>query len=160
MLFAGLCVGVPIVIDQAARDLAADAKLAMKRADLTLDFVSRVTRVPLSRLSDQLNGKTPFTSLWRFYAFEEMRQTDWRVEFGELQADRIQRLLVSADFRELLSKVDALGAMLSRAEVLNQWLASIQDGLSPKAMAKVPDPSATYTHEVELPLRGRKEHAS
>lgn len=46
------------VIDHAARELAADARLAMKRADLTLDYVARATGVPHSRLSDQLNGKT------------------------------------------------------------------------------------------------------
>ena len=87
--------------------LAADAKLAMKRADLTLDYVSRVTSVPLSRLSDQLNGKTPFTSFWRFFA-GEMRDTDFRLEFLDIQAARVDRFLAPRDLGALITGVQAL----------------------------------------------------
>ena len=88
-----IVLGAAIAIDAV---LAADAKLAMKRADLTLDYVSRVTGVPLQRLSDQLNGKTPFTSFWRLFT-GEMRETDFLSEFLDIQATRIDAVMVRGE---------------------------------------------------------------
>lgn len=102
-----LTVGAALAIDAAARELVADVRLAMKRADLTLDFVSRVTGVPPQRLSDQLNGKVPFTGFWRFWV-GEMRDTDFRPEFLEIQAERVNRLLVRVDLGALIAKLDQL----------------------------------------------------
>jgi hypothetical protein len=76
--------------------LAADAKTAIKRADLTLDYVSRVTGIPIQRLSDQLNGKTPFTGFWRLFT-GEMRQTDFALEFFDIQAGRIDAVVLRGE---------------------------------------------------------------
>lgn len=102
--FAGASAAAALAADP---DLAADAKLAMKRADLSLDYVARCTGIPHSRLSDQLNGKLPFTGFWRFFV-GDMRETDFRVEFLELQADRLNRVLVRADLGLLLARVETL----------------------------------------------------
>lgn len=104
MLLAG---GATVVLDRASRQLVADVRLAMKRADLSLDYVSRVTGIPPSRLSDQLNGKTPFTGFWRFWV-GEMRDTDFRIEFLELQAGHVDRLLVRVDLGALIQRLDEL----------------------------------------------------
>lgn len=96
-----------VALDDVSRELAADAKLAMKRADLSLDYVARCTGVPHSRLSDQLNGKTPFTALWRFFV-GEMRETDFRIEFLELQAGRVDRFLVRPDLGAIIARLDEL----------------------------------------------------
>ena len=85
-----LLLGAALAIDAA---LAASARLAMKRADLSLDYVSRVTGIPIQRLSDQLNGKTPFTGFWRFFA-GEMRETDFLDEWLPLVADGIERIVL------------------------------------------------------------------
>lgn len=103
-IFTGLAA---VVLDQASNELAVDAKLAIKRADLTLDYVSRCTGVPLSRLSDQLNGKTPFTAFWRLWV-GEMRDTDFRIEFLEIQARRVDRFFVRADVGKLIVRLDEL----------------------------------------------------
>lgn len=103
----GVGIGAALAIDAAALVLVADVRLAMKRADLSLDFVSRVTGIPPQRLSDQLNGKTPFTGFWRF-ATREMRETDFWTEFIEIQADRVNRVVVRADVGALISKLDSL----------------------------------------------------
>jgi hypothetical protein len=87
--------------------LAADAKLAMKRADLTLDYVSRVTGIPLQRLSDQLNGKTPFTGFWRFFT-GEMRETDFFHEFMEIQCRRMGGTYCPTGLGELVDSVRTL----------------------------------------------------
>lgn len=157
MLFAGAgLLGASLAADP---ELAADVKSALKRAGLSNDFVSRVTGISIPRLSDMLNAKIPFTGLCRLLSVKEMKETDFRVQFLDIQADRVNRLLISADFRELLTKVDALGVMLARAEGLNQWLASVEAGLKPMAKMPEPQPESFYTREVTLPL-GQKERAS
>lgn len=119
-LFTMVTIGAVLAIDRAARDLVADVRLAMKRADLSVDFVSRCTGVPPSRLSDQLNGKTPFTAFWRF-GTAEMRETDFWVEFLELQAERVDRMLVSRDLGTLVAKVEAMvGLSTEKASLVTQ----------------------------------------
>jgi hypothetical protein len=105
--------GAALAIDQAARDLVGDVRLAMKRADLSLDYVSRVTGVPIQRLSDQLNAKTPFTSFWRFFV-GEMRDTDFQLEFLSLQAARVDRMVVRCDLGQLIAKVELMTAGVKR----------------------------------------------
>lgn len=84
-----------LVLDDCGSELAADVRLAMKRADLTLDYVSRVLRVPPNKLSDQLNGKRPFTFFWRFFSSAELRaETDFRSEFLDILARRIDRIVL------------------------------------------------------------------
>lgn len=111
MLFLGAAIAIDAV-------LAADAKLAIRRADLTLDYVSRVTGVPMQRLSDQLNGKTPFTSFWRLFT-GEMRQTDFAIEFYEIQLQRADAVIVRGE---------RLASMVLRMDYLL--------GAAPKPMAK------------------------
>jgi hypothetical protein len=45
-----------LAIDASAKCLVADVRLAMKRADLSLDWVARTIQVPVPKLSDQ-NGR-------------------------------------------------------------------------------------------------------
>ncbi len=99
--------GAAYVIDQAARDLVADVKLAMKRSDLTLDFVSRVIGVPTNKLSDQLNGKLAFTSFWRFTA-SELREAGFWVELLDIRARRVDRVLMRSDLATLVGLVEQL----------------------------------------------------
>lgn len=94
-------------IDECARLLISDVRLAMKRADLSLDFVARTIKVPIPKLSDQLNGKTPFTSWWRF-ASKEIRATDFWLEFHDIEAGRLNRMLVRYDVGRILAGVDEL----------------------------------------------------
>lgn len=102
--------GVVAAIDAA---LARSVRLAMKRADLTLDYVSRVTGIPIQRLSDQLNGKTPFTGFCRFFS-GEMRETDFLEEWLAIVADGVGRivlprgvqLMVVSDAPKRMAKAD------------------------------------------------------
>jgi hypothetical protein len=109
LAFAGVALyGATFLIDDCARLLVADVRLAMKRADLSLDYVARCIAVPIPKLSDQLNGKTPFTAWWRFACLEIRRDTTFWLEFAELQAARVDRVLVRADVGTLIAKVEAL----------------------------------------------------
>lgn len=120
------------VIDEGARELAADVKLAMKRADLSVDFVARVIGVPRPKLSDQLNAVTPFTSFWRFTA-REIRDSDFWPELLELRARRLDRALVKSDLARLVMRVEQLV------------------GAEPKRMAKAAL-APVHGRSVELPL--------
>lgn len=129
-LFAGAAMAVDAV-------LAADARKAMKRADLTLDYVSRVTGVPMSRLSDQLNGKTPFTAFWRFFT-GEMLDTDFRAQFIDIQCERLDRVPVPRQLGDLLARVEEL--------------------IGVKPMQKMDLPP--LTQPITLPLGNLHEHGS
>ncbi len=94
-------------IDDAARELVADIRLAMKRADLSLDYVSRVIRVPGPKLSDQLLGKQPFTSFWRFVTPEITRTGFWH-EFFAVRAERHGGVYVRGELAALVRGVDQL----------------------------------------------------
>lgn len=137
MVFALTGCAAAFAVDQ---QLAADAKLAMKRADLSLDYVSRAIGhedkpYSLSKLSDQLNGKTPFTAFWRFFV-GDMRETAFREEFFAIQADRIGHAFIpNAQIAGLVSRLDFLL------------------GTVPKPMLKADLPR---TRSVSLPL-GQKE---
>lgn len=123
MLFAAA-----FVINELGRALIEDVKLAMKRSNLSLDYVARVTNTPISRLSDQLNGKDPFTAFCRFYASDELRdKTMFWQEFQPLQDARINRLCLAVDLGALLTKVEALTALV---------------GARPKVMARAGLPVA------------------
>ena len=92
----------------ADQQLAADAKLAMKRADLSVDYVARATSYSRERLSDQLNGKEPFTAFWRFFV-GEMRETEFRAEFFAIQAARIDGFFMRGERAvALLTRMDVL----------------------------------------------------
>jgi hypothetical protein len=117
-----LFLGAALAIDQAARDLVADVRLAMKRAP-------RVTGVPIQRLSDQLNAKTPFTSFWRFFV-GEMRETDFQCEFLSIQAGRVDRMVVRCDLGQLLAKVEQMTAGVKRMAKVQPVLMSEQERAS------------------------------
>jgi hypothetical protein len=119
MAFAGA-----FVANELALVLVHDVRLAMKRGDLSLDYVARITGTPISRLSDQLNGKTPFTAFCRFYASKELREeTDFWPEFYALQLARIDRVMTTADLGTLLVKVEALlnvyPKVMAKAELIS-----------------------------------------
>jgi hypothetical protein len=110
-----LCLGLAVsasalAIDHAAKELVGDVRLAMKRSDLSLDYVSRVTGVPPQRLSDQLNGKTPFTAFWRFTR-AEIRETAFWPEFLGIRNERCGLVQVPRDLGLLVASVRELVSM-------------------------------------------------
>lgn len=119
-----------IAVDAAARKLAAAFRLAMKRADLSLDYVSRVIGVPPNKLSNQLLGKVPFTAAWRFFV-GEMRETGFASELLAIFAADLDRALLPR------------GVVVVYAEAPERI---------PKRMAK-----ASLSRTVRLPLSDVKE---
>ena len=112
VILSAALISATLAIDSAAMQLVADIKLALKRADLSLDEVSYATGVPIQRLSDQLNGKTPCTCLWRLLVAPGMRDTFFRLEFFTIQAERIDRAVVTVDLSRLLAGVEKLTSSL------------------------------------------------
>lgn len=109
-LAAGYLLGLALAafqVNDASRELVADVRLAMKRADLSVDFVARCTGVPAPKLSDQLNGKTPFTSFWRFIAPEIKASRFWDELFA-LRAERHGGVYVRGDLAVLVRGVERL----------------------------------------------------
>ena len=88
--------------------LASIAREAMRRADLTQDYISRVTGIPVARLSDQLSGKLPFTGLVRFGCAEIREETDFWLEFADVLAHQLHRDLVPSDWGRLIAGVEEL----------------------------------------------------
>ena len=88
--------------------LAALTKDAMRRADLTQDYVARVTGIPPNKLSEQLSGQRPFTGLVRFGCREMREETDFWTEFAAGLADRVDKALVPRDLGSLVSGVEEL----------------------------------------------------
>lgn len=106
-----LALSMAYAVDQ---QLAEDSRLAMKRADLTLDWVCRAIGdgpdkpYAMNKLSEQLSGKRPFTAFWRFFV-GEMAQTDFRAAFFEIQAERIDALFLRRSRAvDLLARMDFL----------------------------------------------------
>lgn len=105
--YALVCAAVAFEINEPARELVADVRLAMKRADLSLDYVARCTSVPVQRLSDQLNAKTPFTSFWRFVAPEIKASRFWDELFA-IRAERHGGIYVRGELAALVRGVEQL----------------------------------------------------
>jgi hypothetical protein len=105
MLVAPLALVGAAAID---RWLAALTSEAIRRAGLTQDYVSRVTHIPPSRLSDQLAGKLPFTGFCRFGLEEIRRDTEFWPEFANVLADQVGRALVPRDLGTLVAQVNEL----------------------------------------------------
>jgi hypothetical protein len=97
---------VPLFVDPAARQFAADVSDAIDRAGLSRKGVAIDLGVPLNKLCDQLNGKTPFTYFWRFVAGLD---DDFKRELWEIQAARVNAVLLAVpDLRELVCEVREL----------------------------------------------------
>lgn len=79
---------IPLVgayqVNDSGRQLCADAYLALRKAGESLKSSAIAIAAPESKLSEQLNGKAPFTFLWRLVqslpAFER--------EFRKIRAHR------------------------------------------------------------------------
>lgn len=127
--------GATLLLDEAARQLAAMVKRACDRADLTQDFLSRCLLVPRPKLTDQLNGKAPFTALWRFFVVREVRD-EFLPEFLDVLAESIDRQVVSPDLARLIAAVEQLA------------------GQKRMAKASLPPAESTQplTRSVQLPL--------
>lgn len=98
-----------VVADAAGQKLAALVALAMKRADLTQDYVARCTGIPPNKLSEQLAGKTPFTGLYRILSNVELRQeTELWCELVELLAHEIDRRVVPVDLGTIVAKLEEI----------------------------------------------------
>ena len=83
--------------------------LALQRADVTQDYVHHVTKIPKSKLSEQLGGKSGLTALYRLFESEVIeRETDFCREWIALMADAHGFAIVPKDWSALLEKVDAL----------------------------------------------------
>jgi len=90
------------VADPAAQLLAVDMRDAIHLSCRSLKSIAIDLDVPMNKLSDQLNGKTPFTYCWRILAMFP----DVRLEFCDIQAQRVEAMLVrSAEIRELIAEV-------------------------------------------------------
>lgn len=97
-----------LAVDAATHELLTDVRLAMKRADLSLDYVARCCLVPPEKLSHQLAGRLPFTYCWRILANAEIRESDFWPELLALRAERFDRALVSSELGVLVARVTAL----------------------------------------------------
>lgn len=98
-----------IAIDQAARELGADVRLAMKRANLSLDFVARCFGLSQSsKLSVQLDAKQPFTFYRRFFESAEILASAFEAEFLAIRAERRRLALVRSDVGELIARLEAV----------------------------------------------------
>jgi hypothetical protein len=119
MLFAlfGVAVGAALQIDEAARDFCADVRMAMKRADLSLDFVARSIRVPGNKLSRQLHGYDPFTYFWRFTALDVL----FWLELTRIRAQRLGGELVTQ--ADMVATLALLRTMTGNHSMLKAELA-------------------------------------
>src|SRR6476469_5039096 len=90
-----------------SRQLVADIRLAMKRSDLSLDYVARCICVPVPKLSEQLNGKQPFTSWWRFFS-PEINGTSFWHEWHAIRAERHGGVYVRGQLAALVRGVEQL----------------------------------------------------
>ena len=89
--------------------LAAITAMALQRADVTQDYIHHVTKIPKSKLSEQLGGKSGLTALYRLFESEVIeRETDFCREWIALMADVHGFAIVPKDWSALLEKVDAL----------------------------------------------------
>lgn len=108
-LFLAVIPLVPIFSDPVARLLAADVGRALERAWISRQAASIDLGIPLNKLSDQLNGKLPFTTCWKFLV--GLEDPDFTQEFLGLQAERVNAIVVTVpDLRALLTEVRALPA--------------------------------------------------
>ena len=98
-----------LVDEAAAKELGIVVRRAMHNADLTQDFVARCIGVPPPKLSDQLSGKAPFTTFWRFFIAKELRASDFRDEFIEELSRTIDRVLMPRGVRVIFAEVDPAG---------------------------------------------------
>lgn len=103
-----LAFGAAFEINGHARDLIADARLALDRADCSIDFSSRCARMPQPKLSDQLRGVLPFTSMWKLFAADELYASEFEAEYLSLRAKRRGLLIVRGDLGALLTRLDEL----------------------------------------------------
>ena len=103
------------VLDEASRRLAALVSLAMQKADITQDYVSRCTGIPAARLSDQLAGKAPFTGLCRILANDELRtETDLWLELTDLFAGRVDRMLAPLQYADVIERLKRIEDLIGR----------------------------------------------
>jgi hypothetical protein len=90
------------VADPAAQLLAADMRDAIHLACRSLKSIAIDIDVPMNKLSDQLNGKAPFTYCSRILA----TFPDVRLEFCDIQAQRVEAMVIRcAEIRDLVSEV-------------------------------------------------------
>jgi hypothetical protein len=135
VITVALLTSAALAIDHAAIGLLEDVRLAMKRADLTSDWVARSIDVPPQKLSDQLLGKAPFTAWWRF-STAALDGTDFWDEFLDLRAKRRSRALVRTDLWQFIAAVREV--VLAREDMRYAVLDAVDAAVSGarKPMAK------------------------
>ena len=121
-------VGMALGINQHARELAEDVRLAMKRADHSVDFTARSAVMPPPKLSDQLRAVATLTALWRFFAAPELVASEWEVEFLDLRAKRRGLTLVRSDVGALLTRLDE--ALIGKRPILKAELVRSEEQAS------------------------------
>lgn len=103
-----------VVDEETAKELGGVVRRAMHNADLTQDYVARCIGVPPPKLSDQLSGKVPFTSFWRFFIASELRESEFRDEFIEELSHVIDRVLMPRGVRVLFAEIEPTGKKRKR----------------------------------------------
>lgn len=144
-LFAiAYALGMAFAMNDRTRELLADVRLAMKRADLSVDYVARVCGVPPNKASDQLRGVSPFTALWRLFSAPEICGSAFEAELLTLRAERKDRTVVRADVGVVLEQsvllVERSHQLLEKSHVV---LDRMHDALNART------PIASFDLEVE-----------
>lgn len=94
-------------VNDSGRVLCADVREALRRAGESLKSAAITIEAPENKLSDQLNGKAPFTFLWRL--MQDMPAAFAR-EFHEIRATRHGDTYVKhSDLVELIATVRTIG---------------------------------------------------
>lgn len=97
---------VPIGIDPCDLEQCAEYREAMRRLDYSLKYVAITIRVPQNKLSDQLQGKVPFTYMWRFRRLGPA----FKAVLRDVEADRVGAVVVKQpEFVSLLETMRAIG---------------------------------------------------
>lgn len=96
----------PIGIDDRALQQCADIREAMRRSGWLLKQVAVEIDAPESKLCDQLNGRQPFTYLWRFSRLDDRF---WNA-LDDVRAERRGVMFLdSPDLVSLLQSVRVIG---------------------------------------------------
>lgn len=120
VLAAAFCFGAWLAVfepTEKARQLIADVRLALDRADCSIDLSSRCARISQPKLSDQLRGVSPFTAMSRLFTADQLADSEFEAEFLAIRAKRRGLALVRADVGDLIARLDdALGIRKSMAK--------------------------------------------
>lgn len=102
------------LIDQPARDLCADVRDALRLSGWKQQAAAATMHVPETKLSEQLNGHTPFTFLWRCTA---LGASFWTALLEVRGARFGLEVVGSPDLVRLIHSVERIERAMLRAEL-------------------------------------------